>query len=116
MSGAFALINVLADSVGPGSVGIRGDGDSPVFVVATSLTALCFILLHTAWNVTFSDAVDKRNYFVIFTVVLLHFAASYLVRKKKLQSVCNLMWPGVRAFICSQSLAPLGLNFILYVI
>lgn len=81
MSGAFALINVLADSVGPGTVGIRGGGDSPIFLVTSALITLAFILLHTAWNVIFFDAVDKRNYFLIGTVVAFHFGASFLVKE-----------------------------------
>jgi anterior pharynx defective protein 1 len=80
MSGAFALINVLADSVGPGTVGLRGGGDSPVFFVTSALTTLCFILLHTCWSVTFFDALDRRNYPLMASVVISHFVASFLVR------------------------------------
>ncbi len=79
MSGAFAIINVLADSVGPGTVGLQGGGDSPVFLIVSSLITLSFILLHTAWNVIFFDAVDKRNYVLISTVIVFHFACSFLV-------------------------------------
>jgi len=79
MSGAFALINVLADAAGPGTVGLRGGGDSPVFFVTSALTTLCFILLHTSWSVTFFDALDKRNYVMILTVVGSHFASSFFV-------------------------------------
>lgn len=91
MSGAFAIINVLADSVGPGTVGLRGGGDSPVFLITTALITLSFILLHTAWNVVFFDAVDKRNYVLIATVIIFHFACSLLVRiyRKYTKMMCH---------------------------
>jgi len=80
MSGAFALINILADSVGPGTVGLRGEGDSPVFFVTSAVTTLGFILLHTCWSVIFFDALDRKSYRLIAAVIVFHFGASLMVR------------------------------------
>ena len=77
MSGAFAIVNVLADSVGPGTVGYRGG--SPIFFVTSALTTLCFIFLHTAWGVTFFHALDNKNWVLLSSVVVSHLAASLLV-------------------------------------
>lgn len=79
MSGAFSLINILADSVGPGTVGLRRDGDSPMFFVTSAITTLCFIFHHTSWNVTFYHGLDKRNYILVGTVVISHLVASLAV-------------------------------------
>ncbi|CAL8109867.1 unnamed protein product [Orchesella dallaii] len=83
MSGAFALINILADSVGPGTVGLRRDGDSPMFFVTSAITTLCFILLHSCWNVTFYAGVDRRNYGLIAIVFVSHLVASLLTLLNK---------------------------------
>lgn len=94
MSGAFALINILADSVGPGTVGLRRDGDSPLFFVTSAITTLCFILLHTSWNVTFFYGVDKRNYVLVACVVVSHLAASLLVSINILSEFLLMMKQG----------------------
>merc|ERR1711997_1419443 len=44
MSGAFSLVNVLADSLGPGTVGMKGEPQN-FFLVSAAMT-LCMILLH----------------------------------------------------------------------
>jgi anterior pharynx defective protein 1 len=74
MSGAFSITNILADSVGPGTVGIRGD--SHYFFICSSMTTLAFILLHTFWGVIFFKACDNRNYPLIAYVVISHLTAS----------------------------------------
>jgi len=88
MSGAFALINVLADSVGPGTVGLREGGDSPLFFITSSITTLCFIFLHTVWGVTFFHALDNKNLWLVASVVISHLIASLLT----LLNSRNLYW------------------------
>ena len=56
MSGAFSLVNVLADSLGPGTVGMKGEPQN-FFLVSAAMT-LCMILLHTAWGVIFFSSLD----------------------------------------------------------
>lgn len=76
MSGMFALINVLADSVGPGTMGlIQG---SQNFFMTSAATTLCFILLHTFWGIIFFSAIDNKHYLNLGWVVLSHLAVSGL--------------------------------------
>jgi anterior pharynx defective protein 1 len=76
MSGAFSLVNVLADSVGPGTVGIHND--SPNFFLVSALTTLAFVLLHTCWGVILFQALDTKAWFLVSFVVCSHLLASCL--------------------------------------
>ena len=77
MSGAFSLVNVLADSVGPGTVGLRGH--SSFFFLTSATLTLCFILLHTGWGVVAFWALDAGRYLPLLLVVASHLALSALV-------------------------------------
>ena len=74
MSGAFALVNVLADAMGPGTMGLH-QGNEYFFLISAAST-LCFILLHTFWGVIFFSALDTKNWFQITWVVGSHMFAS----------------------------------------
>lgn len=74
MSGAFALVNVLADAVGPGTMGLR-QGTEYFFVISAA-TTLCFILLHTFWGVVFFSALDRKNWAQLAWVVGSHLFVS----------------------------------------
>ncbi|VDI84047.1 gamma-secretase subunit APH-1A [Mytilus galloprovincialis] len=74
--GAFSIINVLADMVGPGTIGIHGD--SKYFFVATAFLTLCFIFLHIFWGVIFFHALDKKKYLLVALVVATHMLVSCL--------------------------------------
>ncbi|XP_043194632.1 gamma-secretase subunit Aph-1-like isoform X2 [Amphibalanus amphitrite] len=76
MSGAFSLVNVLADSVGPGTMGLRGH--SPYFFLVSATLTLCFIMLHTFWGVILFDAVDRGSVLRTLFVVVSHLALSCL--------------------------------------
>lgn len=91
MSGAFSLTNILADSLGPGTVGLYGD--SQYFFICSSFTTLAFILLHTFWGVIFFKACDNRNYLLIAYVVVSHFIASGItfINEKQLYVVSILL-------------------------
>ncbi|KAL0267448.1 UNVERIFIED_CONTAM: hypothetical protein PYX00_009715 [Menopon gallinae] len=76
ISGMFSLINVLADSVGPGTVGlIQG---SEKFFMTSAATTLCFILLHTFWGIIFFSALDSKNYVNLAWVIVSHLLVSGL--------------------------------------
>ncbi|XP_055344833.1 gamma-secretase subunit Aph-1-like [Paramacrobiotus metropolitanus] len=77
ISGAFALINVLADIWGPGTLGLLGRGDHYFFFTSAYLT-MCIIFLHTCWSVIFFYACDKRKYHLILMVVVSHMLISCL--------------------------------------
>jgi anterior pharynx defective protein 1 len=74
MSGAFALTNVLADAMGPGTMGLH-QGNEYFFLISAA-TTLCFILLHTFWGVIFFSALDNKNWFQIAWVIGSHMFAS----------------------------------------
>ncbi|XP_043663766.1 gamma-secretase subunit Aph-1 [Vespula pensylvanica] len=76
MSGAFALVNVLADAVGPGTMGLK-HGTEYFFIISAS-TTLCFILLHTFWGIIFFAALDKRNWGQIIWVIGSHLSVSFM--------------------------------------
>jgi len=78
-SGAFSLVNVLADSIGPGTVGIKGDPSD--FFVTSALLTLAFVLLHVFWSVVFFHCCDRRGVYGvlgIIAVVLSHGLVSCL--------------------------------------
>lgn len=74
MSGAFALINVLADAVGPGTMGLH-QGNEYFFLVSAG-TTLCFVLLHTFWGVIYFSALDNKNWFQVTWVIASHLFVS----------------------------------------
>ncbi|XP_064331294.1 gamma-secretase subunit APH-1A isoform X1 [Phalacrocorax carbo] len=76
ISGAFSFINVLADSIGPGTVGIHGD--SPYYFITSAFLTMALVLLHTFWGVIFFDACEKRRYGSLGLVVASHLLASGL--------------------------------------
>lgn len=74
ISGAFSLVNILADSVGPATVGLKAG--SNIFIVISAAQSLCMILLHTFWSVIFFNACDLKNYYHIGYVVVSHLFVS----------------------------------------
>lgn len=76
ISGAFSLVNVLADMTGPGTVGIMGQ--SSHFFITSAFLTLCFILLHTFWGIIYFDGCRRRRYYQPIIVVVLHMALSCL--------------------------------------
>ncbi|KAA0202170.1 hypothetical protein HAZT_HAZT011914 [Hyalella azteca] len=91
ISGAFALVNVLADMTGPGTVGLYGD--SPSFFIATTFTSLAFIFLHVCWGVIFFAAMHTRRYLLIAYVIMSHLLASAITLLNPLYAVTvPLVW------------------------
>ncbi|XP_017344043.1 gamma-secretase subunit Aph-1b-like isoform X1 [Ictalurus punctatus] len=76
MSGAFSMINILSDSLGPGTVGIFGD--SQYYFITSALMTLAMTLLHTFWGVVFFEGCEKSRWWVIVVVVCLHLLVSSL--------------------------------------
>ncbi|XP_030620772.1 gamma-secretase subunit Aph-1b isoform X1 [Chanos chanos] len=76
MSGAFSVVNILADSVGPGTVGIHGD--SQHYFISSAFMTLAMILLHTFWGVVFFEACEKERWGSLAAVVLSHLLVSCL--------------------------------------
>ncbi|XP_058059509.1 gamma-secretase subunit Aph-1 [Anopheles bellator] len=74
ISGAFSLVNILADSVGPATVGLKAG--SNVFMLTSAAQSLAMILLHTFWGVIFFHAVDVKNYYHVGYVVASHLFVS----------------------------------------
>uniref|UniRef100_A0A8C5NMQ8 Gamma-secretase subunit APH-1 n=1 Tax=Junco hyemalis TaxID=40217 RepID=A0A8C5NMQ8_JUNHY len=59
ISGLFSITNILADSAGPGTVGIHGD--SPYFFITSAFLTMALVLLHTFWGIIFFDACERRR-------------------------------------------------------
>lgn len=76
MSGAFSLFNVLADILGPGTVGMSGQPQN-FFLVSSTMT-LCMILLHTCWGIIFFSSLDEGQYYLTIYVFLSHMLVSCL--------------------------------------
>jgi len=89
MSGAFAFVNVLADSNGPGTVGFPASANlikeddfskniSYTFFFTSALSTSAFILLHVMWNVIFWHGCRNAKYVCVMVVVASHFLLSGL--------------------------------------
>uniref|UniRef100_A0A8D0HH37 Gamma-secretase subunit APH-1 n=1 Tax=Sphenodon punctatus TaxID=8508 RepID=A0A8D0HH37_SPHPU len=76
MSGVFSLVNILADSLGPGTVGIYGD--SPQYFLFSAFMTLAVILLHIFWGIVFFDACEKKKWWALTLVILSHLLVSGL--------------------------------------
>ncbi|XP_065276243.1 gamma-secretase subunit APH-1A isoform X1 [Emys orbicularis] len=76
ISGVFSVINILADSIGPGIVGIHGD--SPYYFITSAFLTMAVVFLHTFWGVIFFDACERRRYWSLALVVASHLITSGL--------------------------------------
>jgi len=74
MSGLFALINILAEVGGPGTMGLRG-GYSAFCIVSSIFTAF-IILLHIFWGILFFHGLNTDNKNFILYVVISHLVVS----------------------------------------
>ncbi|CRK87523.1 CLUMA_CG001324, isoform A [Clunio marinus] len=70
ISGLFQSVNILADAVGPGTMGLKSGSD--IFFITSATLALCIILLHTFWSVIFFDGIQNRNNIHLAYVVISH--------------------------------------------
>lgn len=92
MSGLFAMVNVLADITGPGSMGLHGDPQN--FLIVSAFLTLCFVLLNTFWSVIWFDAWDNRKYVNILAVVVTHLFVS-------LMTLLNAQRQYVASLVCA---------------
>ncbi|XP_077202806.1 gamma-secretase subunit Aph-1b-like isoform X1 [Paroedura picta] len=76
MSGAFSMINLLADAVGPGTVGIHGD--SQLYFLTSAFMTLVMIFLHTFWGIIFFHGCETRQWWEVSAVVVTHLIVSGL--------------------------------------
>ncbi|KFQ26028.1 Gamma-secretase subunit APH-1A, partial [Merops nubicus] len=74
MSGAFSMINLLADALGPGTVGIHGD--SQLYFLTSAFMTMVLIFLHTFWGILFFHGCEHRRWWEIVAVVIMHLAVS----------------------------------------
>ncbi|XP_070150131.1 gamma-secretase subunit Aph-1 [Polyergus mexicanus] len=103
MSGAFALVNVLADAVGPGTMGLWQG--SEYFFIISAATTLCFILLHTFWGVIFFSALDKRNWGHIIWVVGTHLFVSCMTLLNRYQAYAASLLSAYIVLVITTALA-----------
>ncbi|KAG7467864.1 hypothetical protein MATL_G00136710 [Megalops atlanticus] len=76
MGGAFSVVNILADSLGPGTVGIHGD--SHHYFISSAFMTMVIILLHMCWGVVFFEACEKQRWQSLAVVVISHLLVSCL--------------------------------------
>ncbi len=81
MSGAFSLVNVLADSVGPGTVGFNGEPQD--FFMISAISCMAMILLHMFWGMIAFDALAKRRWANLIYVWTSHLFVSCMVSTKQ---------------------------------
>ncbi|XP_009881446.1 PREDICTED: gamma-secretase subunit Aph-1b-like, partial [Charadrius vociferus] len=74
MSGAFSMINLLADALGPGTVGIHGD--SQLYFLTSAFMTMVLIFLHTFWGILFFHGCEHRCWWEITAVVVMHLTVS----------------------------------------
>lgn len=74
MSGAFSVVNILSDSLGPGTVGIHGD--SQHYFISSAFMTLAVILLHMFWGVVFFDSCERKRWASLGAVVCSHLLVS----------------------------------------
>ncbi|PIO14368.1 hypothetical protein AB205_0127320, partial [Aquarana catesbeiana] len=74
LNGVFSVINILADAVGPGIVGVHGD--SQYYFLTSAFLTMAIVFLHTFWGIIFFAACEKRKPLHIVGVVLCHLITS----------------------------------------
>lgn len=99
MSGAFSLVNILAELSGPGTMGLNGV--SHYFCLVTSVFTMIFTLLHTFWSVIFFTGVDRKNYFLIGWVIGSHLLVSCMTLFNNSQMYLLTMIPAILVLIIS---------------
>ena len=88
MSGVFAMINVLADTAGPGTVGFNGESQS--FFMISAATCLAMILNHTVWGIITFAGLDEKKYAAVAYVWAAHYLVSCLVRCNYFSGCSNI--------------------------
>uniref|UniRef100_A0A672MRE7 Gamma-secretase subunit APH-1 n=1 Tax=Sinocyclocheilus grahami TaxID=75366 RepID=A0A672MRE7_SINGR len=76
MSGAFSVVNILSDSLGPGTIGIHGD--SQHYFISSAFMTLAIILLHMFWGVVFFESCERQRWWALGAVVISHLVVSCL--------------------------------------
>lgn len=103
MSGAFALANILADIVGPGTMGLKHGTE--YFFIVSAATTLCFILLHTFWSVIFFSALDRKNWGQIIWVVASHLFVSCMTLLNVYEAYVASILPAYVVLIITTAIA-----------
>eukprot|EP00111_Clytia_hemisphaerica_P018081 TCONS_00053497-protein len=89
MSGLFAMVNILADTSGPGTLGLNGH--DPNFAVISAFLTNCMILLNTFWGIVFFEGLDYRKWIHIIAVPVSHVLVSCLTLLNEQQ----MYWPAL---------------------
>lgn len=80
MSGLFNLVNLLAASAGPGTIGLHSANghDQQYFFITSAVFTSCLVLLHAFWGVVFFHGVEWRRWWMVGVVVASHLSVSLL--------------------------------------
>ncbi|EFA85695.1 gamma-secretase subunit Aph-1 [Heterostelium album PN500] len=77
---------ILWEAQGPGNLFSPACPTVSLFILS-AIYALCFSLLHIAWNITAFQGYRTKNYFNVGVVLLSHFAASYFIEAAMVPTV-----------------------------
>ncbi|KAG5684799.1 hypothetical protein PVAND_014012 [Polypedilum vanderplanki] len=91
ISGLFQSVNILADALGPGTMGLKSG--SEMFFLTSATMALCIILLHTFWSIIFFDGIHHRNKAHLSFVILSHlfFSITTLLNSSEIYSLTIIL-------------------------
>lgn len=74
-SGAFSLVNILAELKGPGTMGLLHN-EKEYFCLFSALFTMCFVFLQTFWSVIFFQGLDTQNHTLTAYVIVSHILVS----------------------------------------
>ncbi|PAA52774.1 hypothetical protein BOX15_Mlig026367g1, partial [Macrostomum lignano] len=98
MSGAFAMVNLLADVSGPGSVGLAGEHEA--FLLVSACLALLFSCLNICWTVVTFACLESRKLHLLAAVWSSHLLCSLLTLLNSPSNPVMSLAPTLTSLVC----------------
>ncbi|PAA91239.1 hypothetical protein BOX15_Mlig023286g1, partial [Macrostomum lignano] len=98
MSGAFAMVNLLADVSGPGSVGLAGEHEA--FLLVSACLALLFSCLNICWTVVTFACLESRRLHLLAAVWPSHLLCSLLTLLNSPSNPAMSLAPTLTSLVC----------------
>ena len=103
MSGLISFVNVLADSLGPGTLGFNGEPQN--FFIVSAVLCLAMILCNTAWGVIVFGALDAKRYWLVIFVWAAHYFVSFITLLNRQWLYAATIIPAYITLLISAALA-----------